>query len=275
MSILINNIPGKPDLKLICGKIKSITNGTGKAAGTLKTLTLMDDTKVTFWDNQNRQMASRLAAAKAEAGSFISILASFREGRNPNAINFKYNGPWDFSEDTSTLHPNVEGVIADIITNPNETHVLLDNGETISFKNSANGYRFADRFNERKATVGNKISVIKQGDNIQNFALNDKWEISRSINAVIGRVAFIDETKDENKSPRLKLNVSYFSHTNRETGEKVYKNVYCYFDNNKNSNMVESVKQRVKQNSQVAIIGKKNSNAKIETYTGFYFVNIT
>ena len=274
MPTIINNILGRNGMRLVGGKIKSISEGTGLAAGKVVNLTLVDGTQIAFWNNESRQMASRIRLAKVKVGSFISVLAMFKEDNKANAINFKYNGVWDFTENISSIKATTEGKIINIDTLADEVRVSLDNASVVSFKNIEKGYKFADRFNERKPAIGNTLSVSEQSGKMMNFAIDGKWEITRSISAVIGNVAFIDESRTAKGDPRIKVNISIFDHKDAKTGENFYRNCYVYFDNENNPNMVDSVKQKLKKHTPVAIVGSKNPNNEKETYTGFYFINI-
>lgn len=274
MAVIINNIMGRNGMRLVGGNVKTIAEGTGMAAGKVVNLTLADGTQIAFWNNESREMANRIRKANVKIGSFISILAMFKEDNKANAINFKYNGVWDFDEDTASIKPAAEGLVINFSSTANDMTVTLDNGSIVTFKNIEKGHRFADRIKEKKIKIGTKIAVQEQAGKMTNFAVDDVWEINRSVSAVIGNVAFVDESKTSSGSPRVKVNISIFDHKDRTTGENIYRNCYIYFDNENNPNMVESVKQKMKQHSAVAIVGKRNDKMEKETYTGYYFINI-
>lgn len=273
--LIIKNILSRKGLSLVGGKIKTIAEGTGLAAGKVVNITLTDGTQIAFWDNETRQMASRLRLAKPKVGSFISVLAMFKDKdeRKANAINFKYNGVWSFAENTASLKPTNEGNIVDVADVGGETRVTLDNRSVVSFKNLEKGYRFQDRLKELGPIVGKKLAIVENGGKMTNFAIDGVWNIKKTIHAVIGNAAFIDESIAPDGSPRVKVNVSIFDHKEPD-GTNIYRNCYCYFDNNNSPNMVESVKEKVRQHSPIAIVGNKNPKTEKETYTGFYFINL-
>lgn len=274
MAVIINNILGRNGMRLIGGNVKSIAEGTGMAAGKVVNLTLADGTQIAFWNNESREMANRIRKANVKIGSFISILAMFKDEHKANAINFKYNGVWDFDEDVNSIKSTAAGLITNIESGIDEVKVTIDDGTVISFKNLEKGHRFADRIKEKKIRIGTKIAVQEQNGKMMNFAVDGNWEINRSVSAVIGNVAFVDESRTPSGAPRVKVNISIFDHKDRATNENVYRNCYIYFDNENNPNMVESVKQKMKQHAPVAIVGKRNEKMEKETYTGYYFINI-
>lgn len=274
MAVIINNILGREGMRLIGGNVKSISEGTGLAEGKVVNLTLSDGTQVAFWNNSAREMANRIRKANVKIGSFISILAMFRETNKANAINFKYNGIWEFEEDVKKITPSSSGVITNIHFSDDEATVELDGKEKIIVRNVEKGYRFAERLKNRKPAIGDKFAVIKQDEKLINFAVNDTWEINRSVSAIIGNVAFIDETISPSGKPRIKVNVSIFDHKDKKTGDNIYRNCYVYFDNENNASMIDSIKEKLKPHTSVAIVGKRNNNTEKDIFTGFYFINI-
>lgn len=270
MAVIINQVLGRENLRLVGGKIKSRTDGTGLAEGKVVNIKLEDGIEVAFWDNETRELASRVKKAGVKVGSFISILATFKEGKG-NAINFKYNGVWDFREDTASIKPTKSGLVVDVKEGNGFTTVTLDNGEKINFENIEKGIKFSDRI-AGKLKIGNEVAIQYQNGKMTNFSIDGNWEITHTISAVIGSVAFIDETNDGDKQ-RVRLNISVYDHRDKATGQNIYRNVYVFFDNANNAKMVESVKTKIKPRTQVAVVGKRTMKEK-EIYTGFYFLNL-
>jgi hypothetical protein len=262
-------------MKLIGGKVKSISEGTGQAQGKVVNVVLEDGTQVAFWDNESRKMATRFRLARVKVGAFISILAMLKDTTKANAINFKYNGIWDFKEDLSSLKPTLKGKITGIDMTDNGIEIALDNQGFVEFQNYEKGYQFMDRLIDRQPCVGDTLSVVIQDGKIINFAINDNWEIHRSISAIIGNVAFVDECVTTEGNPSIKVNISIFDHKDKNTGENIFKNCYIYFDNENNPDMVERVKENVKTHSPIAIVGSKHGkNHDKEIFRGYYFINI-
>jgi hypothetical protein len=152
--------------------------------------------------------------------------------------------------------------------------VTLDNGKKIPFINPTDkGYRFADRI-RGKIAVGEEIEIAMQNNAVTNFKVGDKWEISRSISAIIGNVAFLDEGKTARGTSYVRVNQSIYQGKDA-SGNSIYETTYVYFDNSQNAEMIHSVKEKIPPRTTNAIVCSKNQGGdKDNVYTGYYFIPI-
>ena len=103
---------------LLCGVIKEISDGKGKAAGRCINVRIENKEwnsdagaevcnlyEVTFWDSEKLKLKSRFEKAKFEVGSFISVLFYKNEGEDykGNVIDFKKTGLWELGEKSCVL----------------------------------------------------------------------------------------------------------------------------------------------------------------------------
>lgn len=148
---------------LLCGVIKEISDGKGKAAGRCVNVRIENKEwnsdagaevcnlyEVTFWDSEKLQLKSRFEKAKFEVGSFISVLFYKNENEEykGNAVDFKKTGLWELNEKSCVLigvciRTNVFGEGADKTTVATVPYNAWMNGET---KDIFVGVRFNDKY---------------------------------------------------------------------------------------------------------------------------------
>lgn len=273
--VIIKKILGS-SMALVGGIVSKYAEGTGNALGKVVNIKLDDGTEIAFWNSEDgtRKLAERVKAAHVKTGSFISALVTFKDSecKKANAINFKYNGIWTFTEKTPVATDS--GVVMDIADNGNEVIVTLDTGKSIAFKNPEDkGYKFADRI-RGKVEIGDEIEIAMQKDSVTNFKVGDNWEIMRSISAIIGNTAFLDEGHTTKGAPYVRVNQSIYQGKDAN-GNNVFETAYVYFDNNQNADMINSVKEKIPPKTMSAIVCSKNQGTdKDNVYTGYYFVPI-
>lgn len=98
---------------LLCGIIKEISDGRGKAAGRCINVIIENSEwnsdmqavvnnrfQITFWDSDKISMKSRFEKAKFSAGDFISVLyfLSEEDAYKGNAVDLKKNGLWTLDD---------------------------------------------------------------------------------------------------------------------------------------------------------------------------------
>jgi hypothetical protein len=274
--IIIKKILGT-SMALVGGTVARYAEGTGNAAGKVVNIKLDDGIEIAFWngDDKTKKLADRVKAARVKHGSFISALVTFKdeECKKANAINFKYNGIWTFNEKAPT--PTDSGIVMDMKESADEVVITLDNGKSISFTNpTEKGYRFADRI-RGKVSVGEEIEVAMQNNAVTNFKVSDNWEISRSISAIIGNTAFLDEGHTSRGNAYVRVNQSIYQGKD-DKGNSSYDTAYIYFDNTQNADMINSVKEKIPPKTTNVIVCSKNQGGdKDNVYTGYYFIPIT
>lgn len=274
--VIIKKILGS-NMSLVGGIVQRYADGIGLAVGKVVNIRLDDGTDIAFWnsDDGTRKLATRIKNANVKVGSFLSALVSFKdeECKKANAINFKYNGIWTFKEKLPTASKS--GIIMDMSDNGNEVAITLDDGSNFSFKNpQGKGYRFADRVRAR-AKIGYDIDIAVQNDAITNFKIGDNWEITRSISAIIGNVAFLDKGTTHRNTPYIRANMSIYNGRDKN-GESNYETAYVYFDNSQNAEMISSVETKIPPKTPAVIVCSKNKpdDETDNVYTGYYFMPI-
>lgn len=273
--VIIKKILGS-NMALVGGMVSRYAEGTGSALGKVVNIRLDDGIDIAFWNSEDKtkKLADRIKAAHVKVGSFISVLVTFKddECKKATAINFKYNGVWTFNEKAPIATDS--GAVMNLVDNGNEIVVTLDNGKDIYFKNpEGKGYRFADRL-RGKVEVGDEIEIVLQNGEVVNFKVSDKWEIIRTISAIIGNVAFHDEGHTTRGSSYIRVNQSIYQGKD-ESGNSQYETAYVYFDNNQNADMIASVKEKIPPRTPCVIVCSKNQGTdKDNVYTGYYFIPI-
>jgi hypothetical protein len=264
MAMLIKNILNSQKC-LVSGKIKDIVLPE-KNKGQLAIVNFEDNTSVFFWNNYTGNLKDRLINSNAKVGDTITVLTTPFAENKFNAINFKFSGEWTFTEE----HPvSRHGTIMDIFTEGDTSSVILESGDMIEFTNLENGYQFANRLISA-ANVGDKIAVTESDGKVTNFKVRDKWEIEKSLTALVGQVAFIDHgTYANSEKPFVRINLSIYKGRDAD-GKTIYDNKYVFFDNRMNENMLMSIEKKLKQKTKVVLVCGK-SPTKDDTYNGYFF----
>ena len=272
--IIIKKILGS-NMSLVGGIVSHYAEGTGSATGKVVNIKLDDGMQIAFWnsDDMSKKLADRVKGAKVKVGSFISVLVTFRdeECKKANAINFKYNGEWNFQENEPTAEKS--GIIMNIEEVNGSVIIQLDDETKVTFKNPEKGYHFADRI-KAKAEVGVDIDIAFQNGEVSNFKIGDEWEIRRNISAIIGSVAFLDEGKTTKGTPYIRVNQSIYKGKNKD-GVSQFDTAFVYFDSNQNRDMINSVREKLKPKTSCVLVCSKNKNTeKDNVYSGYYFIPI-
>lgn len=273
--VIIKKILGS-SMALVGGTVTRYAEGSGNALGKVVNIKLDDGIEIAFWnaDEKSKRLADRIKAANVKVGSFISALVTFKdeECKKANALNFKYNGIWTFTEKTPT--PSESGIIMEMDASNDKVTVTLDTGKIIDFVNPKDkGYRFADRI-KTKASVGEEIEIAMQNGNVTNFKIGDNWEIQRTLSAIIGNSAFLDEGKTSKGSPYIRVNQSIYQGKDKN-GNNQYETAYVYFDNSQNMEMITSVREKLQPRTPNVIVCSKNQGGdKDNVYTGYYFITL-
>jgi hypothetical protein len=252
---------------LVGGNITSIAEGVGQAQGRVVNISLDDGLKIAFWDSQNQKMCTRIKLASPKVGAFISVLVMFKdeEKRNAVAVNFKYSGIWDFKQEEPT--PTMSGKIMDIIDEGDAATVVLEDGRCSRFENVEKGYQMAKRL-KKKAKIDQNIDIFEKDGVGVNFKIdNNNWELAKSVSAIIGKTRFIDEGTSAGR-PYIKTKVSFYNGKD-QNGQAKFENKNIYFTNDHNKDMIGSIREKIKPNSNVAIVGVQSSQDNYEGY--FYF----
>lgn len=152
---------------LLCGIIKEISDGKGKAAGRCINVRIENKEwnsdagaevynlyEVTFWDSEKLKLKSRFEKAKFEVGSFISVLFYKNDGEEykGNVVDFKKTGLWEVNEKTNVLvgiciRTNVFGEGEQRTTVATIPYNAWSNGES---KDIFVGVRFNDKYKKNQ-----------------------------------------------------------------------------------------------------------------------------
>ena len=120
----------------------------------------------------------------------------------------------------------------------------------------------------KKAKIDQSIEISEKNGTGINFRLdNNQWEIRKSVSAIIGKTRFIDEGISAGR-PYIKTKISYYDGKD-QNGQTKFVNKNVYFTNDHNKDMIGSIKEKIKPNSNVAVVGVQSSQDNYEGY--FYF----
>jgi hypothetical protein len=258
---------------LVGGYIKQYKEGTGNAKGKVINITLDDGMEIAFWDsqfNKTAKLATRLKMANAKVNSFITVLVHIKDETNKKAqaINFKYGGVWSFKEKTPVSTDS--GFVMDITDDGETIAVMLDTGNQYIFENHSQGYKMADRA-RKKVTVGDEIEVVADENNsVSNFKSGgEDWEILKNINAIVGKVSFVDEGfNGKAQKPYIEVKTGYCTGKDA-SGNYLFESKSAYFNNDHNEDMIGAVKEKLLPKTQAAIVCAETSK---DNFDGYYFV---
>ena len=260
------------NLSLVAGYVEKYAEGIGNALGKVVNLRI-DGVDIAFWNSTEGglQMANIIRSAKVSVGSFISCSCVFKDTtyKKARGVGFKFNGVWTFSEKMPVA--SKQGIIMNTERNEEKFIITLDNDEKVTFNNLAKGYHYADRI-AAKAVIGSEIEIAEQNGEVTNFRVGDgKWEIRRSLSAIVGKVAFVDEGETNTGVPFVRINISVYKGKDIN-GNSKYENVYAYFDDSRSSGMISQCKKLMKRGEIVVVVGTKNEHSGThDAYSGYFF----